>query len=175
MLCKSDLPYRTHTEAKIWQGEETLWINVSKRLMGILCVTLAYDIRKQQIPSSDEGQQLSHGHVAVKVRRAGFRNPRPKLCIAQPCEYGGNGSDEEADDNAGPRGVPGHLSRQDVDPCSQSAAHTEGHQVQSAQASVKLGLLAFGIQRLPPREAPQEGLQRIGRHASGTGRKGPQR
>lgn len=174
VLCKSDLSYSAPTQTEMWQREETLWMNVSKYLtdLGIWCVILAYDIRKQQIPSSDEGQQLSHCHVAVKVRWACFRNPRPKLCIAQPCEYGGDGGDEEGDDNAGSRGVPGHFPRQDIDACPQSAAHTEGHQVQGAQAPVKRGLLAFGIQRLPPGEAPQEGLEQIRRHASGAGSKG---
>lgn len=171
VLCKSESD-GAHPYGPTSQSKEETWERFLKCLMKTRCVTLAYDIRKQQVPPSDEGQKLSHRHVAVKVRRARFGNPGPKLRVAQSREYGRHGGDEEGDDNAGSSGLPGHLSGQDVDPRPQGAAHPEGHQVQGAQASVKGGLLALGIQGLPPREALQEGLERIDRHAPEAGRKG---
>lgn len=136
-------------------------------MTGIQCVRLTYDIGQQQIPPGDKRQQLSNSHIAVQVRGAGLRNPGPELCVAQSGEYGRHGCNEEGDDDAGSCIVSGHLSGQHIHPCPQGAAHAKGHQVESGQASVKGGLLPLGIQRLPPREAPQKGLQVMARHASG--------
>lgn len=126
-------------------------------------VILAYDIGEQEIPAGDKSQQLSDGHIAVKVCRPRLGNAGPELGVAQSGEDGCHGGDEEGDDDAGPGAVSGHLSGQDVHPGSQSAAHAQGHQVHGGQASVEGGLLPIGIQRLPPGDAHQEGLHQ--RHA----------
>ncbi|TNN35856.1 Transmembrane emp24 domain-containing protein 5 [Liparis tanakae] len=132
-------------------------------------VRLTDDVGEQQIPPGDKSQQLSDSHIAVQVRRAGFRDPGPKLCVAQPGEDGGHGGDQEGDDDAGSGAVPGHLSRQDVDPGPQGAAHAQGHQVQGGQASVEGGLLALRLHGLPLRQAHQQGLGPRARHAAASG------
>jgi len=129
-------------------------------------VRLTDDVGEQQIPPGDKSQQLSDSHIAVQVRGAGFRDPGPKLCVAQPGEYGGHGGDQEGDDDAGSGAVSGHLSRQDVDPGPQGAAHAQGHQVQGGQASVERGLLALRLHGLPLRQADQQRLGPRARHAA---------
>lgn len=126
---------------------------------------LAYDIGEKQIPAGNESQELSNSHIAVQVSRACFGNAGSKLCIAQAGKYGCQRRYQERNDDAGSSGVPGHLSGEDVHSSPQGAAHSQGHQVQSGQASVKGGLLPIGFNGLPPRKAHQKGLHP--RHASG--------
>lgn len=90
---------------------------------------LTYHIRENEVPARDEGPDLSHRHVAVKVCRACFGNPGPKFGIAQASQHGGQSGDQEAEDDSRPCFFPGDLAGKNVDTGAKGGAHSQGDEV----------------------------------------------
>lgn len=103
---------------------------------------LTNDIRKDEVPASNEGPDFSDGHVAVQVSRARLRHPSTELCIAKSCQHGRQGRHQETKDDRGTSLLSCYLSSQHVDPCTECRAHAQSHQIQSGEASSEASLLA---------------------------------
>lgn len=91
---------------------------------------LTYHIGEDEIPSRDEGPDLSDCHVAVQVRRARLGNTGAKFCIAQASQHGGQRSDEETEDNSGSCLLSGDLASEYVDTSAECGAHPQSDEVQ---------------------------------------------
>lgn len=90
---------------------------------------LTYHIRENEVPSRDEGPDLSDRHVAVKVRRACFGNPCTKFGVAETSQHGGESSDQEAEDDSRPCLIPGDFTGENVDTGAKGGAHSQGDEV----------------------------------------------
>lgn len=118
-------------------------------------------IREDEVPPRDEGPDLPHRHVAVEVGGARFGNSRAEFGVAQAGQHGGQSGDQEAEDDSGPRLIPGHFPGQNVDPGSEGGAHSQGDEVQGGQAPSKLRLFPRTVQC----PATQQGFAEFGQLA----------
>lgn len=125
---------------------------------------LTNGIRKEEVPSGDEGQQLSGRHVSVKVRRARFGHAGTELSVTQAGKDGRHRRNQEGQNDGGSRILFGHVAGHHVDPGAQRAPDTQRHQVEGVEAARQAGLVAGGVHHLDAHQLPPEALQGFWNH-----------